>query len=56
MFKQEETAHKMDWLEQIKASHGSVEENALMITRAINENAKLCIGHINEENNRTVFK
>ena len=43
--KQAETADKMHWLNQIK-SHSSVEENAIMIARAINNNAKLCVGHI----------
>jgi len=44
---QEETADKMSWLNQIKLSHGSVEENALMIARAVNKKAKICVGHIN---------
>lgn len=43
---QKDTAERIDWLDQIKLSHGSVEENALMIAKAINKTAKFQVGNV----------
>lgn len=42
-------AASIDWLEQIKDSHGSVEANALMIARAINTSAMFQIGNLESQ-------
>ena len=39
----------MDWLNQIKMSQGSVEENALLVAEAINSTARICIGKLSTD-------
>ena len=53
---QSDTADKLEWLKEVKESHGSVEVNAMTQASNINARGIYRVGYIAKDDNQTTHK